>query len=196
VRPSNVTFFESSADFRGWLEKHAATAQELWVGYHKKGSGKASITWPESVDEALCVGWIDGIRKSLDEDRYTIRFTPRRAGSTWSAVNIGRVAELEKGRRMRAAGRRAFEKRKEDRSGRYSYEQRRSVKLAPGYEKKLKAVPKAWKFFRSQAPWYQWTLSWWVMSAKQEATRMRRLDRLIAESAREQRIGPTRRAKK
>jgi uncharacterized protein YdeI (YjbR/CyaY-like superfamily) len=195
MRPSNVTFFESPADFRRWLEKRGATGQELWVGYYKKGSGKASITWPESVDEALCFGWIDGIRKSLDEDRYTIRFTPRK-GSIWSAVNIGRVAELEKAGRMRAAGRRAFENRKEDRSGRYSYEQRRSVKLAPGYEKKLKAVPKAWKYFRSQAPWYQWTVSWWVMSAKQEATRMRRLGRLIAESAREQRIGPMKRAKK
>jgi uncharacterized protein YdeI (YjbR/CyaY-like superfamily) len=195
VRPSNVTFFDSPAGFRRWLEKHAATAQELWVGYYKRGSGKPSITWPESVDEALCVGWIDGIRKSLDEDRYTIRFTPRRAGSNWSLVNIGRVEELEKAGRMRPAGRRAFQDRNEERARRYSYEQR-TAKLAGAYEKKLRAVPKAWKYFRSQAPWYQRTMSLWVMSAKQEATRMRRLDRLIADSAQGQRIVPMKRAKK
>ena len=195
MRPTNVTFFESPADFRRWLEKHAATAQELWVGYYKRGSGKPSITWPESVDEALCVGWIDGIRKSLDEDCYTIRFTPRRADSNWSLVNIGRVAELEKAGRMRPAGRRAFQDRNEERARRYSYEQR-TAKLAAPYEKKLKAVPKAWKFFCSQAPWYQRTMSLWVMSAKQEATRMRRLERLIADSAQGQRIGPMTRVKK
>jgi len=195
VRPSSVTFFESPADFRRWLEKHAATAQELWIGYYKRGSGKPSITWPESVDEALCVGWIDGIRKSLDEDRYTIRFTPRRAGSNWSLVNVGRVAELEKAGRMRPAGRRVFQDRDEERARRYSYEQR-TAKLAAEYENKLKAVPRAWEFFRSQAPWYQRTMSLWVMSAKQEATRMRRLDRLIADSAQGQRIVPMKRAKK
>jgi uncharacterized protein YdeI (YjbR/CyaY-like superfamily) len=195
VRPSNVTFFESPAGFRRWLDEHGATAQELWVGYYKRGSGKASITWPESVDEALCFGWIDGIRKSLDEDRYTIRFTPRRAGSNWSLVNIGRVEELEKAGRMRLAGRRAFQDRNEEQARRYSYEQR-TAKLAAAYEKKLRAVPKAWKFFRSQAPWYQRTMSLWVMSAKQEATRMRRLDRLIADSAQGQRIVPMKRAKK
>lgn len=194
MRP-NATFFEAPADFRRWLEKHAATAQELWVGYYKRGSGKPSITWPESVDEALCVGWIDGIRKSLNEDRYAIRFTPRRAGSNWSLVNIGRVAELEKAGRMRPAGRRAFQDRDEERARRYSYEQRTAT-LAAAYEKKLKAVSKAWKFFSAQAPWYQRTMSLWVMSAKQEATRMRRLDQLIADSAQGQRIGPMTRVKK
>src|SRR5688572_13043527 len=186
-------FFETPAALRKRLR--SIKDDELWVGFYKKGSGKPSITWPESVDEALCVGWIDGIRKSLDEDRYTIRFTPRRAGSNWSLVNIGRVAELEKAGRMRPAGRRAFQDRDEERARRYSYEQR-TAKLAAAYEKKLKAVPKAWEFFRAQAPWYQRTMGLWVMSAKQEATRMRRLDRLIADSARGERIGPMTRVKK
>ncbi len=190
MRPTNVTFFATPDAFRKWLAKHAETAEELWLGYHKRSSGQPSITWPESVDEALCYGWIDGIRKTLDENRYTIRFTPRRTGSNWSAVNIGRAGELIKAGRMQPAGLREFEKRNEERSRRYSYE-RKTAKLSPEYERKLKAVPKAWKFFRSQAPWYQRTLSHWVMSAKREETRARRLARLIADSSRGQSIGPT-----
>lgn len=192
---SNVTFFNTPAQFRKWLEQHQATAQELWVGFHKKGSGKPSITWPESVDEALCVGWIDGIRKSVDETSYTIRFTPRRPGSIWSAVNIKRAQELIEQRRMLPAGLQAFQNRKEDRTRRYSYEQEGS-KLGGEYQKKLKANRKAWQFWTAQPPWYQKTAGWWIMSAKKEETRLKRLDQLIAHSATDQTIPPLTRTKK
>ena len=136
------------------------------MGFYKKDSGKPSITWPESVDEALCFGWIDGIRKSVDETSYTIRFTRRKPGSIWSAVNIKRAQELIELGRMKPAGLAAFEKRKEDRSRRYSYEQQGSRSSASEYEEKLKANPGAWKFFKSRPPGYQKTAGWWVMSAK------------------------------
>ena len=190
MRPTKVTYFPTPDDFRKWLAEHAASAEELWVGFYKRASGRPSITWPESVDEALCYGWIDGIRKTLDENRYTIRFTPRRPGSNWSAVNIRRAGELIQAGRMLPAGLEEFEKRKEEEARRYSYE-RKTAKLSPEYEKKVKAVPKAWDFWRAQPPWYQRTVSWWVMSAKQEETRLRRLKRLIADSARGRRVGPT-----
>jgi uncharacterized protein YdeI (YjbR/CyaY-like superfamily) len=192
---SNVTFFKTPADFRKWLLKHHGTALELWVGFHKKGSGHPSITWPESVDEALCVGWIDGIRKNLDETSYTIRFTRRKTGSIWSAVNIKRAGELIELKRMKPAGLEAFEKRTEDRSRRYSYEQQGS-KLAGEYEEKLKANSKAWQFFKAQPPGYQKVVGWWVMSAKKEETRLRRLERLIADCARGERIDSMNPAKK
>jgi uncharacterized protein YdeI (YjbR/CyaY-like superfamily) len=184
---SNVTFFKTPAEFRKWLAKNHATAAELWVGFYKRDSGKPSITWPESVDEVLCVGWIDGIRKNLDETSYTIRFTARRTGSIWSAVNIKRVNELIELGRMKAAGLNAFEKRREDRSRRYSYEQQ-GAKLGGEYEEKLKANAKAWEFFKAQPPGYQKIIGWWVMSAKKAETRLRRLERLIAESASNRKI--------
>ena len=142
---SDVTYFKTPAHFRKWFEKNQASSQVLWVGFYKKGSGKSSITWPESVGEALCFGWIDGIRKSLDEASYTIRFTPRKPLSIWSAVNIKRAQELIELGRMQPAGLAAFQARTEDRSRRYSYEQQGS-KLVGEYEKKLKANRKAWKF--------------------------------------------------
>jgi uncharacterized protein YdeI (YjbR/CyaY-like superfamily) len=191
----DITFFESPAGFRKWLEKHHATERELWVGYHKKDSGKPSIMWPESVDEALCFGWIDGVRKSVDETSYKIRFTPRRTGSIWSAVNIKRAQELIETGRMRPAGLEAFQNRKEDRARLYSYEQE-GAKLSGEYERKLKADPKAWEFFRAQPPWYQRTSSWWIMSAKKEETRLKRLDQLIADSAQGRTIPPLTRNKK
>ncbi len=184
---SNVIFFETPAEFRKWLEKHHATAEEFWVGLYKRDSGKPSLTWPESVDEALCVGWIDGIRKNLDETSYTIRFTRRKRGSIWSAVNIKRAQELIELGRMKPAGLQAFENRKEDRSRRYSYEQE-GVKLAGEYEEQLRGNPAAWKFFNSRPAGYQRTVSWWVMSAKKEETRLRRLNQLIAQSANNQMI--------
>ena len=141
----------SRATSASGFEKNHATAQELWVGFHKKGSGNPSITWPESVDEALCFGWIDGIRKNLDETSYTIRFTPRKHGSIWSAVNIKRAEELIELGRMKPAGLEAFEKRREDRSRRYSYEQQ-GTKLVGEYEEKLKANSKAWKFLKHSRP--------------------------------------------
>ena len=179
----NPTFFATPSDFRAWLEAHHDTASELLVGFYKKGSGKPSITWPESVDEALCFGWIDGIRNSLDADSYTIRFTPRTARSTWSAVNIKRVAELTELGRMRPAGLKAFAARTEDNSGIYAYEQRENAALDPAYEQEFQTNPAAWAFWQAQPPGYRKTATWWVVSAKQDATRRKRLATLIADSA-------------
>lgn len=171
-------FFRSPAELRRWFARHHATAPELLVGYWKVGSGRPSITWPESVDKALCVGWIDGVRRRLDDERYVIRFTPRKATSVWSAVNIARVQALEAEGRMTDAGRAAFAARRENRSGIYSFEQR-SVELPPAYAKLLKANRAAWRDFQSRAPSYRKAAMWWIVSAKQEATRQRRLARLI-----------------
>lgn len=182
-----ITYFRTPADLWKWFEKHHTTAQELWVGYYKTSSGKPSITWPESVDEALCFGWIDGIRKSVDELRYTIRFTPRKPSSIWSAVNIKRARALIKEGRMQPAGLQAFKARKENRSGIYSYEQRSATLVEP-YATRLKQNTKAWKFFQAQPASYQKAVNWWVVSAKQEATRLRRLEQLIADSAQGRRI--------
>lgn len=177
------TTFDAPEAFRAWLEQHHDTETELWVGYYKKRTGKPSMTWPGSVDEALCFGWIDGVRKGIDEERYAIRFTPRRPGSIWSAVNIARVAELTAQSRMRPAGLRAFEARREDRSGIYSYEQRARAKLDPGYERRFRAKKRAWAFFEARPPSYRQAAIRWVMTAKKEETRERRLETLIAASA-------------
>jgi uncharacterized protein YdeI (YjbR/CyaY-like superfamily) len=181
------TFFETTTKLRAWLKKHHRLATELWVGFYKKESGQPSISWPQSVDEALCFGWIDGIRKSIDKTRYQIRFSPRKPGSIWSAVNIGRVAELLESGRMMPAGLQAFERRRENHIGRYSYEQR-SDRLEEAYEAKVKSNPKAWQFWSAQPPSYRKASAWWVVSAKKEETRLRRLEQLIDLSAREQRI--------
>jgi uncharacterized protein YdeI (YjbR/CyaY-like superfamily) len=183
----NINFFKSPADFRKWLETHHASTQEQWVGYYKKSSGQPSITWPESVDEALCFGWIDGIRKSVDDVSYTIRFTPRRPSSIWSAVNIKRVEELSKKGLMRLAGLKAFEARKENKSGIYSYEQR-SAELPAPYEERLRQNKAAWDFFYAQPDSYRKVAFWWVVSAKKEETRLKRLERLIEESAQGRRL--------
>lgn len=175
-------FFKSPSDFRKWLAAHHANAKELLVGFYKKDTGKQSITWPESVDEALCFGWIDGIRRRIDDDSYSIRFTPRKASSTWSAVNIARAKELNREGRMAAAGEKAFAARKENRSGIYSYEQR-SAELVEPYAGKLRRNKAAAKFFALQPPSYRKAANWWVISAKQEETRLRRLDKLISLSA-------------
>lgn len=182
-------FFKTPANFRNWLTAHHDTATQLVVGFHKVGSGKPSITWPESVDEALCYGWIDGIRRSLNQSSYTIRFTPRRPKSTWSAVNVRRAEALIRGRRMRAAGLKAFRARDPVKSGPYSFENRQG-ELAPQYLDLLKANRKAWAFFQAQAPWYRRTASWWVMSAKRVDTRKRRLRKLIEDSAQARTIPP------
>ena len=149
-----IKFFKSPRDFRKWLEKYHSTSQELWVGYYKKSSGQLSITWPESVDEALCFGWIDGIRKSVDGLSFAIRFTPRKVGSIWSAVNIKRVQELSDKGLMQPAGLQAFQARKENKSGIYSYEQR-SDKLEEPYEERLRENKAAWDFFQTQPPSYR-----------------------------------------
>jgi uncharacterized protein YdeI (YjbR/CyaY-like superfamily) len=186
---TKLKFFPTSADFRIWLEKNHATATELWVGFYKKDSGRPSITWPESVDEALCFGWIDGIRKRVDEISYKIRFTPRRRGSIWSAINIKRAGELTKEKRMRPAGLKAFAARIENKSGIYSYEQR-PVELPGRYAKLLKKNKAAWNFFQAQQPSYQKGISWWVVSAKKDETRLNRLAKLIRESAKRKRVLP------
>jgi len=182
-----IKYFKSASDFRRWLEKNHARMPELWVGYYKKSSQRPSMTWPESVDEALCFGWIDGIRKSVDVLRYTVRFTPRRRGSIWSAVNIRRARELRDKGWMEPSGVTAFDARKENRSGIYSYEQR-SANLDEAYEKMLRQNQAAWNFFYAQPPSYRKAVGWWIVSAKQEPTRLKRLEKLIRESARGERL--------
>lgn len=182
-------YFSGPAAFRAWLEEHHAEASEVLVGFHKRGSGKPSLTWPQSVDEALCFGWIDGVRKSVDEGRYTIRFTPRKAKSNWSAINIDRVAELETLGRMRPAGRAAFALRDEARSRIYAYE-RKAAALPPELAAKLGAHKKAWAYFSSQPSWYQRNSVHWVVSAKKEETRLRRFTALVECSAEGKNIPP------
>lgn len=190
------TFFATPADFRAWLEEHHNKSQALWVGYFKKGTGKPSITWPESVDEALCFGWIDGLRKRVDEDSYVIRFTPCKATSGWSAVNIKRVEELTALGRMHLAGLKAFENRTAEKSGTYSYEQKEAAKLDAAQEQQFRANPQAWAFFQAQSAWYRKAAIWWVVSAKKEATRQKHLATLIEDSAQGRTIRPlTRRDK-
>jgi uncharacterized protein YdeI (YjbR/CyaY-like superfamily) len=171
-------FFKTPAGLRRWFAKHHASEDVLWVGFYKKESGEPSISWAESVDEALSVGWIDGIRKRIDDQRYKIRFTPRRRGSVWSAINIARVEELRKARRMRPAGLEAFAARRENRSGIYSYEQR-TADLPEPYAAILAVNKRAQAFFAAQPPSYRKLACWWVVSAKQEETRGKRLGKLI-----------------
>ena len=177
-----VTFFRSPSELRKWFEKYHLTARELRVGYYKKSSGKRSITWPESVDEALCFGWIDGIRNRIDDISYTIRFTPRKPGSIWSSINTRRARELKAKGLMRPAGLEAFQRRRENKSGIYSYEQRRD-ELDEPYSTKLKTNKPAWAFFQSRPPSYRKAVIWWVVSAKKEETRLKRLEKLIEDSA-------------
>lgn len=172
------TFFAQPADFRAWLQKHHDTQTELLVGFYKTGSGKPSITWPQSVDEALCFGWIDGVRRSLGEESYTVRFTPRKPKSIWSAVNINKVEELTQKGLMQPAGLAAYAKREESRSRIYSFENE-ALEFAPAYLKQFKANKKAWEFFQKQAPWYIKTSIHRVMTAKQEKTQLSRLGNLI-----------------
>ncbi len=176
-------FFATPTEFRAWLKAHHGHARELLVGFYKKGSGRPSITWPESVDEALCVGWIDGVRRSIDGESYTIRFTPRKATSNWSAVNIKRMGELIREGRVRPAGLKAFELRSEKRSAVYSYEQRDLARFDEAHEHQFRANEPAWRYFQAQAPWYRKTATYWVMTAKKEETRQRRLATLIERSS-------------
>jgi uncharacterized protein YdeI (YjbR/CyaY-like superfamily) len=177
-----IKFFKSSSDFRKWLEANHASAPELWVGFYKKTSARTSVTWPESVDQALCFGWIDGIRKSINDISYKIRFTPRKSTSVWSTVNVRRALALTNQGLMHPKGLEALEKRKDNRSGIYSYEQRTDAMPEP-YAQKLRANKAAWDFFQTQVPSYRKVVSWWVVSAKKEETRQKRLDKLIEDSA-------------
>jgi uncharacterized protein YdeI (YjbR/CyaY-like superfamily) len=191
----DMKIFNSASGFRKWLEKNHDKATELWLGFYNQRSGKKSITYREALDEALCFGWIDGVRKSVDESTYMQRFTPRKAKSYWSAVNIRRFEALNKLSRVSSAGTRSFEQRTGD-SGKYSFESR-PKKLPMAYAKRFKENRAAWAFFCAQAPWYQRTATFWVVSAKQEETRQRRLNTLIDDSKHGRRLGmltPTRKA--
>ena len=183
-------FFASPEAFRRWLEENHASAKELLVGFHKVHTGKPSLTWPQSVDAALCYGWIDGLRRSLGEDAYSIRFTPRKPTSIWSNVNTGRVAELTRLGLMAPAGLAAFALRDAKRAGIYSFESTNpAAALDAAAEKAFRARKKAWAFFESQPPGYRRIAIKWVMSAKREETRATRLATLIADSAAGQRLG-------
>jgi uncharacterized protein YdeI (YjbR/CyaY-like superfamily) len=180
-------FFATQAKWRAWLEKNHASAAELWVGFHKVHTGKPSISWPQSVDEALCFGWIDGLRRGLDENTYMIRFTPRRSGSAWSKVNLDRVAELTKLGLMHETGLAAFTRRDPQRAG-YTYASH-DTPFDDASEKTFRRQRAAWKFFQAQPPGYRRIVTHWVMSAKREETRAKRLAELIADSARGARLG-------
>ena len=183
-------YFPTPERWQAWLEANHETAKEVLVGFYKRGSGKKSITWPESVDEALCVGWIDGVRRRIDDDAYSIRFTPRKRTSTWSAVNVARVAELTKLGRMKPAGLAAFEARSAERTGVYAFERAEAAVLDPAQEKKLRSNRKAAAFFDAQPAGYRRTATYWVISAKRPETRERRLAVLITDSAEGRRIAP------
>jgi uncharacterized protein YdeI (YjbR/CyaY-like superfamily) len=182
-----ITFFKSSSEFREWLEENHEKFAELLVGFYKKSSGKTGITYPEAVNEALCFGWIDGIKKRVDGVSYTHRFTPRKSRSTWSLINIRRAGELRKLGQMTPSGLKAFEARDLRRSGIYAFENR-PRKLDAICERRFRANKKAWDCFQSQPPGYQRTASWWVMSAKKDGTRLRRLVRLMNDSEKGQRL--------
>jgi len=182
-----MLYFRTAAEFRAWLESNHAAFPALLVGFHKRQSGRPSMTWSEAVDEALCFGWIDGVRKRVDEESYTIRFARRKKGSIWSAINIEKVRVLTQAGRMHPTGHAAFRARTEDRSRIYSYEQRRRPMGKP-YATQFRGHPEAWAFFQAQPLSYRHTATWWVISAKQEKTRQRRLARLIATSAAGRRI--------
>lgn len=188
IAPDAPLFFATPAAFRRWLKAHHATETELWVGYYKKETGMPSMTWSESVDEALCFGWIDGIRKSVSADAYTNRFTPRKPSSNWSAVNIAKMNTLIAAGRVHPAGRRAFEARDEARSEVYSFE-RKAAALSDAETAAFRKNAKAWKFWEAQPPGYRRLASHYVTSAKRPETRVRRLSIVIRDSAAGRRIG-------
>jgi uncharacterized protein YdeI (YjbR/CyaY-like superfamily) len=184
----NVLFFPSPREFRRWLEENHDRVQELEVGFYKKDSGKPSITYLEALDEALCFGWIDGVRRRLTEDSYSNRFTPRKPKSNWSLVNVKKVEELIKQGRMAPPGLKAFEARDPEKTGVYSFE-RETAALDPALEQEFRAHEKAWELFQAQPPGYRRTAIWWVVSAKKDETRAKRLGQLIEDSAAGRRLG-------
>lgn len=186
-KTQSPVFFPTSAAFREWLAAHHDTADEIIVGFYRKHTGKPSMTWQEAVDQALCFGWIDGIRRRWDDDRYSNRFTPRRKGSNWSAINIRRVGELKKLGLMQPAGLAAFALRTDARSAIYAYEQRKTLAFTPAQLARFRRHPDAWTFFQAQPPSYRQLSTYWVLSAVKPETRDRRLDTLIATSAKKQR---------
>ena len=190
-----IVFFKTPRAFRAWLERHHTQQRILHVGFRKRHTGKPSLTWPEAVDEALCFGWIDGVRHRIDAESYAIRFTPRRSGSTWSAVNLRRVRVLIRAGQMSDHGRRVYQERNRKKTGLYSFEQLKTARLSPRHAQRLRANRRAWAWFQAQAPWYRRTATFWVESAKQEDTRLRRLATLINASAARRPVGPLDRTK-
>jgi uncharacterized protein YdeI (YjbR/CyaY-like superfamily) len=186
-------FFESSQAFYAWLEEYHDTETEVYVGFHKTHTGKRAMSWSEAVDQALCFGWIDGRANGIDEDSYMQRFTPRRPGSNWSNINIAKVEKLTEAGLMRPAGLKAFEARSDARSGVYSFEQRDQAKLPPEYERRLRENAGAWAYWEARPPGYRKTATFWVMSAKREETRERRLAQLIEDASNGLDIKPLRR---
>ncbi len=191
LEPHDIRFFATPGDLRDWFDANHAVATELWLGYHRKSSGTPSVDWPQAVDEALCVGWIDGIRRTLDAERFVQRFTPRRKGSTWSAVNVAKVEALMREGRMRPAGIAAFEARTAANTGIYSYERPEGA-FAEAELERLKADSAAWADWERRPPSYRKVVTHWVTSAKRPETRARRLDTLIADAAAGRRVGPMR----
>jgi uncharacterized protein YdeI (YjbR/CyaY-like superfamily) len=187
-KPRDVIFFASPDELRDWFDAHHEVADELWLGYHRKATGKPTVTWPQAVDEALCVGWIDGVRYRLDGERHAQRFTPRRKGSIWSAINTKRAAELIREGRMRPAGLKAFEARSPEKTAVYSYE-RESAAFSEDQRRRFEADAVAWAFFQAQAPSWRRAITHWVSSAKRDETRERRFARLLEDSRAGRRTG-------
>lgn len=187
-KPRDVIFFASAGELRDWFAAHHESADELWVGYHRKATGRPTVTWPQAVDEALCVGWIDGVRYRLDDERHAQRFTPRRKGSFWSAINTKRAAELIAEGRMRPAGLRAFEARSPEKTAIYSYE-REAAAFTKEQQARFEADEPAWAFFQAQPPSYRRTITYWVSSAKRDETRERRFAKLLEDSRAGRRTG-------
>jgi uncharacterized protein YdeI (YjbR/CyaY-like superfamily) len=192
VKTGDVIHFDSASRFRAWLDKNHARRSELWVGYWKKATGRPSVTWEESVDEALCFGWIDGIRKRVSDEAYTVRFTARRPGSIWSRRNIERCEALTALGRMTNPGLAAYERRTEETSGIYSFEQGAAPVLPPQYLERLRSDVAAWGDWKARPPGYRRQVAHWIMSAKREATRERRLTDLIADSSAGRKVKPLR----
>jgi uncharacterized protein YdeI (YjbR/CyaY-like superfamily) len=187
-------FFKSPQEFYDWLEEHHETESEVYVGMYKKHTGKRAMSWSEAVDQALCFGWIDGRANAIDEDSYMQRFTPRRPGSNWSQINIAKVAKLTEEGRMRPAGLKAFEARSEANAVPYSYEEREKASLTDEFKRRLRANQAAWQYWEARPPGYRKQATFWVMSAKREETRERRLNQLIEDCASGQHIKPLRRS--
>jgi uncharacterized protein YdeI (YjbR/CyaY-like superfamily) len=187
-KPRDVIFFASPEELRDWFDAHHETADELWVGYHRKATGRPTVSWPQAVDEALCVGWIDGVRYRLDDERHAQRFTPRRKGSIWSAINTKRAGELVAEGRMRPAGKRAFEARSPEKTAIYSYE-REAAAFTEEQQARFEADTAAWAFFQAQAPSYRRSITHWVSSAKRDETRERRFEKLLEDSRAGRRTG-------
>jgi uncharacterized protein YdeI (YjbR/CyaY-like superfamily) len=190
-----IVFFKTQAAFRTWLQRHHTERRTLHVGFRKCHTGQASITWPEAVDEALCFGWIDGVRHRIDDESYAIRFTPRRPGSIWSTVNLRRVRALIRAKCVSPHGLEVYEQRNRKKTGLYAYEQLKEARFTPRYAKQFRANRRAWTWFQAQAPWYRRTVTHWVERAKQEETRLRRLATLINCSAAGRPVGPLDRTK-